>query len=168
MDVSWIFLPLKNIALPRKSWKTLKLRLAFFTYEDSTWSKLGRQLDSSPPNYPARECNTLRFLLTNCLVPRFRAREWRYVSVEVEFPARISAQRQPALAALFSPEQSSSKFCCVTTYLHVQRIHVRVGCRLAVETYCTVCTSTWSFAAIHLARRVQAADASHNQHSAVK
>ena len=128
-------------------------RPAFFSYGNSTNSSANST--TLHPRSTQLTNATLRFLLTNCLAPRFCACEWRYVSVEVQFPARISAQPVLAASSLFP----RAKFKQVLLRYDISEcttyIHVRAGC-LAVETYCTVCTSTWSFAVIHLARRVYA------------
>lgn len=140
-------------ALPEKKLKnTGTVDQFFFSYGNSTNSSSNSTTHPRPT--PLANA-TLRFLLTNCLAPRFRAREWRYISVEVEFPARISVQPALTASSLFP----RAKFRQVLLRYDISEcttyIHVRAGC-LAVETYCTVCTSTWSFAVIHLARRVYA------------
>lgn len=148
----------KTLHYLRKSWKTLKLRPAFFTYGDSTkqtWAPT-RQLTPEPPYLRVQHTPISSYQLP--CAPFLRSRVtlcFRRSGVSGSY-IRAAAAGTSTASSLFPRAKFKQvllryDISACTTY-----IHVRAGCRLAVEMYCTVCTSTWSFAAMYLARRVQA------------
>jgi len=151
IDVPQIFLPLKSVALPEKKLKnTRTVEPTFFTYGDSTRAPT-RQFIPNPPL--ARECNTpiSSYQLPRAPFPCSRVTLcFRRSGISGSY-IRAAAAGTSTLSSLFP----RAKFRQVLLRYDISACttYIRVGC-LAVETYCTVCTSTWSFAVIHLACRV--------------